>query len=184
MNPYLVRGLDYYTRTVFEFQPSDVGGQSAIGGGGRYDDLIEQLGGKSTPGVGFATGLERVILNMKKQGIPADVGVTPKVWIASADAEGRRIAPVEAKKYHDAQISTAYASGSLSLRSQLGRADSSGANIVVVIGANELASGTRTIRFMDTGKQIQIAEASTIDTLKEELKRFQKGGEISRGGVA
>jgi histidyl-tRNA synthetase len=182
MNPYLVRGLDYYTRTVFEFQPSDVGGQSAIGGGGRYDDLIEQLGGRPTPGVGFATGLERVILNMKNQGIPADVGVTPKVWIASADAEGRRIAPVEAKKYHDAQISTAYASGSLSLRSQLGRADSSGANIVVVIGANELASGIRTIRFMDTGKQIQIAEASTIDTLKEELKRFQKGGETSRGG--
>ncbi len=70
MNPYLVRGLDYYTRTVFEFQPSDVGGQSAIGGGGRYDDLIEQLGGRPTPGVGFATGLERVILNMKKQGVP------------------------------------------------------------------------------------------------------------------
>ncbi len=184
MNPYLVRGLDYYTRTVFEFQPSDVGGQSAIGGGGRYDDLIEQLGGKPTPGVGFATGLERVILNMKNQGIPADVGVTPKVWIASADAEGRRMAPVEAKKYQDAKISTAYASGSLSLRSQLGRADSSGANIVVVIGANELASGTRTIRFMDTGEQIQIAEASTIDTLKEELKRFQKGGGIGRGGAA
>ena len=184
MNPYLVRGLDYYTRTVFEFQPSDVGGQSAIGGGGRYDDLIEQLGGRPTPGVGFATGLERVILNMKNQGIPADVGVTPKVWIASADADGRRMAPVEAKKYQDAQISTAYASGSLSLRSQLGRADSSGANFVVVIGSNELASGTRTIRIMETGNQIQIPEASTIDFLKEKIRELQKGGETGRGGAA
>jgi len=184
MNPYLVRGLDYYTRTVFEFQPSDVGGQSAIGGGGRYDDLIEQLGGRPTPGVGFATGLERVILNMKNQGIPADVGVTPKVWIASADADGRRMAPVEAKKYQDAQISTAYASGSLSLRSQLGRADSSGANFVVVIGSNELASGTRTIRIMETGNQIQIPEASTIDFLKEKIRELQKGGGTGRGGAA
>ena len=184
MNPYLVRGLDYYTRTVFEFQPSDVGGQSAIGGGGRYDDLIEQLGGKSTPGVGFATGLERVILNMRKQSIPANVDATPKVWIASPDEEGRRVVPVEAKKYHDAQISTAYASGSLSLRSQLGRADSSGANFVVVIGSNELASGTRTIRIMETGDQIQIPEASTIDFLKEKISELQKGGEVGRGGAA
>ena len=184
LNPHLVRGLDYYTRTVFEFQPSDVGGQSAIGGGGRYDDLIEQLGGRSTPGVGFATGLERVILNMKKQSIPANVDIAAKVWIASADEEGRRVAPVEAKRLHDEQISATYASGNLSLRSQLGRAHSSGANYVIIIGANEVTSGTRTIKIMESGEQIQRTEAGTIDFLKEELKRFQKGGEVSRGGAA
>ncbi len=69
LNPYLVRGLDYYTRTVFEIQPVEVRGQSAIGGGGRYDNLIGQLGGRPTPGVGFATGLERILANMKEQGL-------------------------------------------------------------------------------------------------------------------
>jgi histidyl-tRNA synthetase len=183
INPYLVRGLDYYTRTVFEFQPSDVGGQSAIGGGGRYDDLIEQLGGRPTPGVGFATGLERVILNMKKQSIPANVDTARKVWIASADEEGRRVAPADAKRLHDEQISATYASGNLSLKSQLGRANSSGANYVIIIGANEIASGTRTIRIMESGEQIQMAEASTVDYLKEQLKRYQKSGEVVEGGA-
>jgi histidyl-tRNA synthetase len=182
MNPYLVRGLDYYTRTVFEFQPSDVGGQSAIGGGGRYDDLIEQLGGRPTPGVGFATGLERVILNMKKQGVPTAIDTALKVWIASADDEGRRMAPIEAKRLHDEDISATYASGDLSLKSQLGRAHSSGANYVIIIGASEVASGTRTIKNMDSGVQVQMVEASTVDFLKGELKRSQEGGEVSRGG--
>ena len=70
LTPRLVRGLDYYTRTVFEVVPPRVGSQSTIGGGGRYDGLAEILGGKPTPGVGFATGLERIILNMREQGCP------------------------------------------------------------------------------------------------------------------
>jgi len=184
MNPYLVRGLDYYTRTVFEFQPSDVGGQSAIGGGGRYDDLIEQLGGRPTPGVGFATGLERVILNMKKQGVPPAIDTAPKVWIASADDEGRRMAPIEAKRLHDEDISATYASGDLSLKSQLGRAHSSGANYAIIIGSSEVKSHTRTVRDMESGEQIQVAEGSTADFVKkEELKRSQEGRDVSGGGA-
>ena len=70
LNPRLVRGLDYYTRTVFEVQPEEEGGQSSIGGGGRYDGLIEQLGGPPTPGIGFGTGMERIIINMKRQEVP------------------------------------------------------------------------------------------------------------------
>ena len=69
VNQRLVRGLDYYTRTVYEVQPAEEGGQSTVGGGGRYDGLIEQIGGKPTPGVGFATGIERIILNMKRQDV-------------------------------------------------------------------------------------------------------------------
>ena len=69
VNHRLVRGLDYYTRTVFEIQPKGGSAQSTLGGGGRYDDLIEELGGKSTPAIGFATGMERIILNLKKQNI-------------------------------------------------------------------------------------------------------------------
>ena len=72
INPRLVRGLDYYTRTVFEFQPQEEGAQSTVGGGGRYDGLIEQLGGRPTPGIGFGTGIERIILNLKRQALPVD----------------------------------------------------------------------------------------------------------------
>jgi histidyl-tRNA synthetase len=169
---------------VFEFQPSDVGGQSAIGGGGRYDDLIEQLGGSPTPGVGFATGIERVILNMKNQGIPANADTAPRVWIASADEEGRRVAPVEAKRLHDEQISATYASGNLSLKSQLGRAHSSGANYVIIIGANEVASGTRTIRIMESGKQVNLPEAGTVDFLKHGKEGLHSTVEVVEGGAA
>ena len=78
----LVRGLDYYTRTVFEIQPEAEGAQSTIGGGGRYDDLIEELGGKPTPAIGFATGIERIIANLKKQNIPVPPLPGPTVFIA------------------------------------------------------------------------------------------------------
>src|SRR5207245_2766890 len=85
----LVRGLDYYTKTVFEVQPRDVGGQSALGGGGRYDGLIEQLGGRPTPGIGFATGLDRVILNLKKQGGELPAPPRPDVYLAHIGSEAK-----------------------------------------------------------------------------------------------
>ena len=82
VNPHLVRGLDYYTKTVFEIQPEGGGAQSTLGGGGRYDNLIEQLGGRPTPAVGFATGIERIILTMRNQGIMPPPIPTPKVYLA------------------------------------------------------------------------------------------------------
>ena len=82
VNNQLVRGLDYYTRTVFEIQPRGGGAQSTLAGGGRYDDLIEELGGKPTPALGFAAGMERIILNLKKQKIEAPPLPQPKVFIA------------------------------------------------------------------------------------------------------
>ncbi|MHB0869996.1 MAG: histidine--tRNA ligase, partial [Chloroflexota bacterium] len=89
LNPRLVRGLDYYTKTVFEVWPAAVGAQSALGGGGRYDGLMEQLGGKPTPGIGFATGIERIILKLKEQGIPVpDVG-RPFVYVAYLGDEAK-----------------------------------------------------------------------------------------------
>ena len=77
LNPRLVRGLDYYTRTVFEIAPPEEGAQSTIGGGGRYDGLIELLGGRPTPGIGFGTGIERIILNLKRQGVTLPQRQTP-----------------------------------------------------------------------------------------------------------
>ncbi len=81
INHCLVRGLDYYTRTVFEIQPEAEGAQSTLGGGGRYDDLIEELGGKPTPAIGFAAGIERIILNLKKQDVPIPPPPPPQVFI-------------------------------------------------------------------------------------------------------
>ncbi|MBM3167256.1 MAG: histidine--tRNA ligase, partial [Chloroflexi bacterium] len=82
VNHKLVRGLDYYTKTVFEIQPPGEGSQSALGGGGRYDDLIEELGGKPTPAIGFASGMERVVLNLKRQQIAVPEAQKPDIFIA------------------------------------------------------------------------------------------------------
>jgi histidyl-tRNA synthetase len=89
INHNMVRGLDYYTKTVFEIQPLEEGGQSTIGGGGRYDGLIEELGGKATPGVGFATGIERIILNLKKQNIAVPELPRPGVLLVWVGAKAR-----------------------------------------------------------------------------------------------
>ena len=89
INHRLVRGLDYYTKTVFEIQPEAEGAQSTLGGGGRYDDLIEELGGKPTPAIGFAAGIERIILNLKKQNIPVPLLPRPQVFIAFIGDEAR-----------------------------------------------------------------------------------------------
>ena len=91
IDPLLVRGLDYYTRTAFEFQPKVEGAQSTLGGGGRYDGLIEQLGGRPTPAIGFGTGIERIILNLKRQELDVGAGRRPDAFIAVADeaAAGR-----------------------------------------------------------------------------------------------
>ena len=93
INSSMVRGLDYYTKTVFEIQPEEERGQSTVAGGGRYDGLIEELGGKPTPGVGFATGIERIILNLKKQNIaipPGEKASVFVVWIGGESPGDRR----------------------------------------------------------------------------------------------
>src|SRR5581483_227385 len=94
VQPRLVRGLDYYTRTVFEFVPEGAGSTGTIGAGGRYDGLIEILGGKPTPGIGFATGIERIVLNLRKAGIEPPPLAGPEVYVAFAD-ENQRDAAVE-----------------------------------------------------------------------------------------
>jgi histidyl-tRNA synthetase len=90
VNHRLVRGLDYYTKTVFEIQPPEEGSQSAIGGGGRYDNLIEEIGGKSVPAVGFASGMERMVLNLKRQEVDVPEIPAPAVFVAFMGDEAKR----------------------------------------------------------------------------------------------
>ena len=153
VNHHLVRGLDYYTRTVFEIQPEGGGAQSTIVGGGRYDDLIEELGGKPTPAIGFAAGIERIILNLKKQNASVPPLPKPRVFIAYLGDEAQEEAIKLASTLRRAGIGVIEALGDKSLKAQLRQANSLGAPYAVIIGEQELKTGTLILRDMTSAKQ-------------------------------
>ena len=163
----LVRGLDYYTRTVFEIQPAEEGGQSTICGGGRYDSLIEQLGGRPTPGIGFATGMERIVLNLKRQQV--DVPDEPKTryLVASTGRKTRDAALHIAYRIRQSGVGAILSSGSRSLRGQLRQANALGVHYVVIVGEEELEREEVGIRDMLDGGQ----EVKPIARFLEELDR-------------
>ena len=149
----LVRGLDYYTRTVFEIQPEVEGGQSTIGGGGRYDNLIEELGGKSTPAIGFGTGIERIILNLKRQDIPVPALPAPQLFIACIGDEAKDQAIKLAAMLRKDGIGVLEATGSKSLKAQLRQANNLNMRFAVIIGEEELKNNTVILRDMSTAEQ-------------------------------
>ena len=153
VNHRLVRGLDYYTRTVFEIQPEEEKAQSTLGGGGRYDDLIEELGGKPTPALGFAVGMERIVLNLKKQKIPVPPLPQPQVFIAYTgdDVKGEAIKLAATLRRNGTGVIEAM--GSKSLKAQLRQANNLGVHYAVIIGEQELKSGTVILRDMTTARQ-------------------------------
>ncbi len=165
----LVRGLDYYTRTVFEIQPQTGGAQSTIGGGGRYDELIEELGGKPAPAVGFATGIERIILNLKKQGVTIPPLPQPQVFIAPVGDRARDEAIKLASRLRQSGIGVLQASSSRSLKAQLRQADKFGAGYAVIIGEQEVEKGTVILRDMTTAQQETIAPAELSGRLRRQL---------------
>jgi histidyl-tRNA synthetase len=152
-NHQLVRGLDYYTRTVFEIQPKGGGPQSTLAGGGRYDDLIEELGGRPTPAIGFAAGLERIILNLKKQKIDVPPLPRPPVFIAYIGEAAKNEAVRLAAELRRGDIGVIAALGDRSLKAQLRQANSLGASCAVIIGEEELASGRVIVRDMASAEQ-------------------------------
>jgi len=169
VNHRLVRGLDYYTRTVFEVQPEAEGGQSALGGGGRYDDLIEELGGKPTPAIGFATGIERVILNLKSQGVTIPSLPQPRVFIAhmGEDAKGKAIELASGLRQSGTGVIEAF--GDRSLKAQLRQANASGARFAVIIGEEELKTGTVILRDMTTSEQESVPSDQLPKLLQNRL---------------
>jgi histidyl-tRNA synthetase len=166
LNPRLVRGLDYYTRTVFEFHPPEEGAQSAAGGGGRYDGLIELLGGRPTAGTGFGTGIERVILNLKRQRAPVPEIEPPRVYVAHTSAQGQEAAVRLAHRLRAKDIGAVAGSGR-SLKAQLRHADALGVRYVAIFGEQELARGEVTLRDMRDSRQRTIG----MDTIESELAR-------------
>jgi histidyl-tRNA synthetase len=166
VNPRLVRGFDYYTRTVFEVQPQGGGSQSSLCGGGRYDGLIEELGGKPTPAVGFAAGLERLILSVKEQKVVVPPVAKPQVFIAWLGDEARDEALKLAASLRRAGIGVIEAMGSRSLKAQLRQANSLETPRAVIIGEQEVKTGTVILRNMTTASQ----ETVPIERLPNLLK--------------
>ncbi len=162
----LVRGFDYYSRTVFEVQPEAGGSQSSLGGGGRYDGLIEALGGKPTPAVGFATGIERIMLNLKNQDIAVPSLAGPQVFIAHVVEEARGEAMKLASRLRLADIGVVEAIGSKSLKAQLRQANSLAVRHTVIIGDRETETGTVILRDMTTAQQATIP----LDQLQKTLQ--------------
>jgi len=165
VNHRLVRGLDYYTRTVFEIQPEAEGAQSTLGGGGRYDDLIEELGGKPTPALGFAIGIERIILNLKKQGISVPPLPQPQVFIAHIGDDAKAEAIKLAARLRQAGTGVTTAIGNKSLKAQLRQANTLGVRYTIIIGEDEIKTGTVILRDMTTGEQKTVP----LDELQREL---------------
>ncbi len=149
----LVRGLDYYSRTVFEIQPADVGAQSTICGGGRYDGLIEQLGGKHTPGVGFGSGLERLALNLKRCEVPVPDEPKPTYLVINVGDAARPAALELAVKIRLAGVGAILGNGSRALRGQMRQANALGIPWALVLGDDEIQRGEVVVRNMQDSTQ-------------------------------
>ena len=167
IDPNIVRGLDYYTKTVFEFVSENIGAQGTVCGGGRYDGLIEELGGSHVPAVGFAAGMERLILLMENTGVQFPEECGPDVFLAGMDEESRTAAFGIACKLRSQGISAECDHMGRSLKAQFKYADKIGARHVVALGGNELASGECNVKRMSDG--------STEPVKIDELCAYFKG---------
>ena len=168
VDPGIVRGLDYYTRTVWEFEPANAGGQSTVGAGGRYDGLFEMLGGPHTPAVGFGTGIERIALNMRERGLADGIGYDPvDVMTIPMGTAGPAAAMKAAWMLRRAGLRVRNGTAGRSARAQLRSADSLGARFVIIIGDVEAPRGFAQLRRMDGKvKQQQVTFENLADVIK------------------
>lgn len=157
-DPRLVRGLDYYTRTVFEVQvDAGLGAQNAIGGGGRYDRLLEEYGAKPTPSLGFAVGLERIVMVLEALGRTREMPPAAQVFVAAVDESARAAAFSLASDLRAAGVSAELDHQARSLKSQFKVADRIGVDFVAVVGPDEMASGRYALRNMADHTQRELA---------------------------
>jgi histidyl-tRNA synthetase len=168
VNPRLVRGLDYYTRTVFEWTTDRLGAQSAVCAGGRYDGLVEQLGGKPTPAAGFAIGLERLAELLALQGDAPQVVRTHGYLVLlgeESETQGMRLA----ERLRDAGLRIECNCGGGGLKVQLKRADRSGARHALLLGEEEVRHGSVTIKDLHDGAQCTVAQSELTDLLLKKV---------------
>ncbi len=182
-NEGLVRGLDYYCQTVFEFWDSSTGAQNAVGGGGRYDGLIELFGGKPTPGVGYAVGMERVIWHMKEAGIKVPDKDQVDVFVAQLGPEAKKKCLTLVTKLRDLGIHTLGALGEASLKSQMKLADKFEARYTLLLGKMEVKEHTIILRDMKAGKQKQMKFDEAIPELIKLLGKENLDTYVLKDGI-
>ncbi len=173
LNPHLVRGLDYYTRTVFElWEAGDAGerAQNALGGGGRYDGLIEQIGGRPTPACGFALGLERIVRALADKGVSPPILNKPKIFFAQLGDAARRAGLRHFEAFRQAGIPVVEAFGKNALKSQLEVANKIGVRYTLILGQKEVLDGTIIVRDMESGAQEIVDASKIVSIMKKKLQ--------------
>jgi len=185
VNPKIVRGLDYYTRTVFEFITTEIGAQGTVCAGGRYDGLIEELGGAKTPALGFGMGLERLLLVMQKQGCDFMQDKTCDLYIATMGDNAVKKALSMTTALRGEGFFVEYDLVERGLKPQMKYADKIGAKFVIVLGDNEIESGNAKLKNMATGEQTDITLGDgLVDSFSQAMvEQMFSGLEDEVGGL-
>lgn len=168
VNPKIVRGLDYYTKTVFEIISSEIGAQGTVCGGGRYDGLVSQLGGPEMPGVGFGMGIERLLLVMESAGAVIPEPAPLQVFLCTMGAAARVKAFELLAQLRQAGISADMDHAARSMKAQFKYADKLGAKYTLSIGDNELERGTANLKNMEDGSQVEVSLDRVSDWMRHE----------------
>jgi histidyl-tRNA synthetase len=171
INFRLVRGMDYYTKTVFEVWAEGIGAQAALFGGGRYDGLAEAIGGPPTPGVGFGCGIERIILALKERGIEPPAAEQPALLVAHFGGATKEAAVQLVSRLRDAGLGgrLAFARERRSLKSQMREGGKQGVRFVLIVGESELEAGQVAVRPMTGGEQTLVSMADVVHWLRAAL---------------
>ncbi|MFJ3703824.1 MULTISPECIES: histidine--tRNA ligase [Streptomyces] len=165
----LVRGLDYYTRTTFEFVHDGLGSQSAVGGGGRYDGLSEMIGGPALPSVGWALGVDRTVLALEAEGVELDIPASTSVYAVPLGEEARRVLFGLVTELRKAGVATDFAFGGRGLKGAMKSANRSGARYTVVAGERDLAEGNVQLKDMESGEQEAVAVGDLVTVIQAKL---------------
>jgi histidyl-tRNA synthetase len=169
VNFRIVRGLDYYTKTVFEIKADGLGSQDTICGGGRYDGLIEELGGRPTPGIGFGSGIERYVLAMQHLGIEPAAEPAPQVTVSYLGEKAKLAGLKVLEALHNEHIGALFTPGDRSLKAQLKSANRVNATFSVILGEDEVQKSQATVRDLRNSEQVQIDLAQLVAWLREKL---------------
>jgi len=184
LKPTLVRGLDYYNRTVFEVWTSDekISQQSALGGGGRYDGLVELLGGRPTPAAGVAVGIERLVALLKEKEIKPTLDYQPDIFVAQLGEEAKRKSMLLFEQLRSAGVKVAESLSKEGLKSQLEKADKLNVKYALILGQKEILDGTVMLRDMENGIQEVIDQKKVIPEIKKRLdKQLKIQAELVKG---
>ncbi|GHG28648.1 MULTISPECIES: histidine--tRNA ligase [Streptomyces] len=165
----LVRGLDYYTRTTFEFVHDGLGSQSAVGGGGRYDGLSEMIGGPALPSVGWALGVDRTVLALEAEGVTLDLPAPTSVFAVALGEEARRVLFGKVTELRRAGIAADFSFGGKGLKGSMKDANRSGARLTLVAGERDLAEGVVQLKDMESGEQRAVALDEVLEAVRAQL---------------